>query len=258
VLGGLILYPRDEAAAVLRSYRAFMLTAPEELTAYCALMYSPEGRPVVGIAACYCGDPIEGERVLRALHEFGSPILEAIHPMPFTSMQKLLDGAFPDGTYNYWKSTFLNAMNDDAINVIIEHGNRATSPLSSVVIEFYGGAATRVGVADRAFAQRLTEFNIVVAAQWTDPNENALHTSWARNCWDELIRFSNGGHLLTMTSDIGEQTLRAAFGNNDKRMVELKAKYDPTNLFADNQRVQTAPIEPGPPPHAVDDMGRIE
>jgi FAD/FMN-containing dehydrogenase len=256
VLGGLILYPRDEASAVLRNYRAFMLTASEELTAFCALMHSPEGRPVVGVAACYCGDQVEGERVFRALREFGSPILEAIRRMPFTAMQKLLDGAFPDGTYNYWKSTFLKAMNDEAIDVIIEHADRATSALSSLMIEFYGGAATRVHAADSAFPHRLSEFKVVIAAQWTDPNENALHTSWARKCWSELTRFSSGDHLLTKTSDVGEQDLRAGFGNNYNRMVELKERYDPTNLFSGKRCLPKAPLKRRPHGTVANNMYR--
>lgn len=117
-----------------------------------------------------------------------------------------------------------------------------------MVVEFYGGAATRVGVADGAFAQRLTEFNIVIAAQWTDPKRERPTYQFCTQLLGQIDTFSSSGHLLTMTSDVGERTLQAAFGNNYKRMVELKAKYDPTNLFADNQRVQTVPIEPGPLP----------
>ncbi len=94
VLSGLILYPRSQASAVLNQYRAFMTTAPEELTAYGALIWTPEGTPVVGIAGCYCGELAEGERVLRPLRAFGSPVLDAIQPMPFPAMQKLLEGAF--------------------------------------------------------------------------------------------------------------------------------------------------------------------
>ena len=217
-----------------------MTTAPEELTAYGGLIWTPEGAPVVGVALCYCGDIAEGERVLKPLRAFGSPIVDAIQPMPFPAMQKLLDGAYPDRTYNYWKSTFLKALSDEALDVIIDHGNRGPSPLSGIVIEFYGGAATRVGPGDTAFVQRQAEYNIVISAQWTDVADSEQHAGWARNLWNALKSYSSGGQVLTLTSDTGEDAIRAGFGGNYARLAELKAKYDPTNFFSLNQNVTPA------------------
>jgi hypothetical protein len=93
-------------------------------------------------------------------------------------MQKLLDDAFRDGTQNYWKLTFLKELSDEAIDVIVEHGNRARSPLSAVVVELYSGAAARIGQADTAYAQRHAEYNVGITAQWTDPTESENHTRW--------------------------------------------------------------------------------
>jgi hypothetical protein len=231
VLSGLILYPRDQAGAVLRHYRSFMTTAPEELTAYSALISTPEGVPVVGVALCNCGDLAEGERVLKPLRGFGAPILDAVQPMQFPAMQNMLEGAYPDRTYNYWKSTFLKTISDEALDTIIEHGNRARSPLSGVVVEFYGGAATRAGHPDTAFAQRQAEYNIVISAQWTDAAQSEQHTGWARDLWSALKPYSSGTQVLNLTSDTGEDAVRAMFGRNYARLVELKAKYDPTNFF---------------------------
>ena len=138
VLGGLIIYPRDRAVEVLRFYRDFTQSAPEELTAYAALLHTPEGIPAVAVVACYCGDLAEGEKVLKSLKSFSSPIADMIQPVPFPQMQTLLDGAFPDGNYNYWKSSFLREFTDDAIVALVERANRATSPLTGVVIEYYG------------------------------------------------------------------------------------------------------------------------
>jgi hypothetical protein len=237
VLGGLIIYARDQAGAVIRHYRAFMASAPEELTAYAGLISTPDGKPAVGVIACYCGDLTEGERVLKPLRAFGSPILDAIQPMPFPAMQKLVEGSFPDGTYNYWKSTFLKELSDEAIDLIIEHANRAQSPLSGVVIEFYGGAAGKVGHADTAFTQRQAEYNVGITAQWTDAAESEKHIGWARDLWDALKPYSSGGYLLNFLSDENPDAIRAAFGSNHARLVELKTKYDPTNFFSLNQNV---------------------
>jgi hypothetical protein len=240
VLGGLILYPRDQAGAVFRNYRAFMATAPEEVTAYGGLIWTPEGAPAIAIAMCHCGDLAEGERVLKPLREFGTPIVDAVQPMPFPAMQQLLEGGFPDHTRNYWKSTFLTSLSDEALEIIIDHANRGRSSLSGIVIEFYGGAATRIGPDATAFAQRQAEYNIVISAQWMDSAEDDRHIGWARDLWEALKPHSSGGQVLTLTSDTGEDTSRAGFGGNYARLAELKAKYDPTNFFSINQNVAPA------------------
>jgi FAD/FMN-containing dehydrogenase len=238
VLGGLILHARDQAGAVLRHYRAFMASAPEELTAYAGLLSTPDGVPAVGVLLCYCGVLAEGERILRPLRSFGSPIVDAVQPMPFPAMQKLLDDAFPDGTQNYWKSTFLKELSDEAIDVIVEHGNRAQSPLSAVVVELYSRAAGRIGQADTAYAHRQAEYNVGIMAQWTDPAESESHIGWARELSDALKPYSSGGYLSNFTSDENPESVAAAFGGNHARLVELKTKYDPTNLFSLNQNVE--------------------
>ncbi len=107
MLGGLIIHARDQAGAVIRHYRDFMTSAPDELTAYAGLLCTPDGAPAVGVIACYCGDPATGARVLQPLRAFGTPLADTIQPIPFPAMQTTLDGAFPDHTFNYWKSTFV-------------------------------------------------------------------------------------------------------------------------------------------------------
>ncbi len=237
VLGGVILFPRDQAAALLRHYRDFIASAPEELTAYAGLFATPEGTPAAGVIVCYCGDIAEGQRVLEPLRAFGQPMVDVVQPMPFPAMQKVLDDGFPDGTFNYWKSTFLEELSDAAIDTIVAHGSRASSPLSALVVEYYGGAATRVGQGETAFAQRRAEYNAGIMAQWTDPAEGDLHTAWARETWDALQPFSSGAYLGNFASDEAPQAVRRAFGGNLARLAELKQRYDPTNFFSLNQNV---------------------
>jgi FAD/FMN-containing dehydrogenase len=240
VLGGLIVHARDQAGAVLRYYRDFMKTAPLELTAYAALLTTPDGHPAVAVIPCWCGDMAEGERAVAPLRQFGSPLMDAVQPMPFPVMQSMLDDAFQDGTRNYWKSTFVKALDDDAIDTLVGHANRMTSPLSAVVVEFYAGAASAVGPAETAFAQRQAEYDIGFMAQWTDPAEDATHTAWARAAWDAMQPFSSGGFLLNFLSEESPDVIRAAFGSNYDRLAELKRKYDPTNFFSLNQNIKTA------------------
>jgi len=238
VLGGLVIYPRDRAVEVLRFYRDFTQSAPDELTAYAALLHTPEGMPAVAVAACYCGDVAKGEQVLKSLRSFGLPIVNTIQPLPFPHMQTLLDAAFPAGNDNYWKSTFLRALSDDAIDALVKHANRATSPLTVVVIEYYGGAASRVEVHETAFAQRQAQYSIAFLAQWTDPTESHLHIEWARASSDSILPFSSGAYYLNYLGEEGEDTIKAAFGRNYDRLVAVKKKYDPNNFFCLNQNIK--------------------
>ena len=237
VLGGVIAYTRDQAAALLRYYRDFMPAAPDELTAYAGLISMPDGTPAVGVMACYCGDLTEGERVLKPLRAFGSPVFDAIQPMPFPTMQKLVDEMSSDSTHNYWRSTFIRDFSDEVIDLIIEHGNRMESRLSRIVIQFFGGAAGRVAPADTAFAQRQAEYNVGIETQWTDAAESEKHIGWTRTLSDALRPYSSNGYLLNFIGDEEPDTIRAAFGSNYTRLVELKTKYDPTNFFSLNQDV---------------------
>jgi FAD/FMN-containing dehydrogenase len=240
VLGGLIVHSRDRAHDVIRHYRDFMASAPEELTAYAGLLTTPDGQPAVGVIACYCGDVAKGERILKALRQFGPPLMDAIQPMPFPAMQRILDDAFPDGTQNYWKSTFVKQLSDDAIDVIVAHANKMQSPLSAVVIEYYAGAAGRTGTAETAFAQRQAEYDIGFMAQWTDASENDVHTAWARNMAEAMKAYSSGAYLLNFLSEEDAETIQAAFGANYPRLSQVKKKFDPTNFFSINQNIQPA------------------
>src|SRR5215831_15543320 len=171
VLGGLLLYPRDAAFDVIRHFRDYIESAPDELTAYAALLYAADGVPLVGVIPCYCGDIAEGQRVLEPLRKFGKPAVDTIQPMPFPVMQSLLGPSFPDGNHNYWKSTLQPELSNDAITAIVEHANRMMSPLSFVVLEHYGGAAGRVSKDATAFPHRDLPWDILFIAQWTDSAE---------------------------------------------------------------------------------------
>lgn len=155
-------------------------------------------------------------------------------------MQQLLDDAFPEGTYNYWKSTFVKDLSDAAIDLIVAHANRAQSPMSATVVEYYAGAANRVGETDTAFAQRRAEYDVGIMAQWTDPAEAERHTAWARAFSDALKPHSSNAYLLNYVGEESPDTIRAVFGRNYDRLAQLKAKYDPTNFFSLNQNIKPA------------------
>jgi FAD/FMN-containing dehydrogenase len=238
VLGGLLLYPRDAAVDVIRHFRDAIEAAPDELTAYAALMHGPDGSPLVAVIPCYCGDIADGERVLQPLRTFGTPVLDAIQPMPFVAMQSLLGPSFPDGNHNYWKSTLQQQLTDDAIVAIVEHANRMTSPLSVVVLEYYGGAAGRIANDATAFPHRDLPWDILFLAQWTNPAETARHRDWARAGEDILRPFSANAHLLSALDVEGDDVINSAFGENLLRLAAVKEKYDPANFFRVNHNIR--------------------
>jgi FAD binding domain/Berberine and berberine like len=242
VLGGLVLYPRAQAIEVLKFYRDFSASAPDELATYGALLWAPDGSPVVGFVTCYSGDLGEGERVLATLRGFGTPILDAIQPMPFPVMQTLLDAAVPDGNQNYWKSTFLRELSDAAIDIIVTHANEATSPLTAVLVEQYGGAASRVPDDATAFGNRRADYDLGILTQWADPADSERHINWTRRFADAMAPFRSGTYLLNFLGEEGAETIREAFGPNYARLVTVKSKYDPTNFFRVNQNI--VPAEP--------------
>jgi FAD/FMN-containing dehydrogenase len=240
VLGGLLVYPRAAATDVIRHFRDFMQSAPDELTAYAALLHAPDGSPIVGVIPCYCGDLAEGERVLKPLREFGSPVVDAVQPLPFPAMQSLLAASFPDGTRNYWKSTLQKELSDDAIIAIVEQGNQMKSPLSFLVIEYYGGAVGRIANDATAYPHRHLPWDILFGAQWTDPKETPIHRDWARNGEEALRPYAANAHLSSALDVEAEEVIQTAFGSNLPRLRAIKEKYDPANFFRVNYNIAPA------------------
>ncbi len=240
ILGGLVIHPRSAARDVLRFQRDFIMSAPEELTSYVALLTAPDGNQVAAIASCYCGDLAEGERVLAPLRAFGAPLVDAMQPMPYTGMQGLLGPSFPWHNRNYWKSSYLNTLPDAAIDAIVEHANLCPSALSAVIVEYYGGAVSRVAPDATAFSHREASFNVLFVGQWKEATEDTRHVQWARDCWDAINPWASGVYMNALSEGEGAQTVREAYGANYARLAALKAQFDPKNLFQMNQNIPPA------------------
>lgn len=238
VLGGLLLYPREAAVEVIGHFRDFIESAPEELTAYAALLHGPDGAPLVGVIPCYCGEIAEGQRILEPLRKFGTPAVDTIQELPFPAMQALLAPSFPDGNHNYWKSTLQRDLSDDAIDAVVDHANRMSSPLSAIVIEYYAGAAARVPSHATAFPHRDLPWDILFIAQWSEPPETMTHREWARAGEEGLRRFSANAHLLSALDLEPDDVIDSAFGANRPRLAAIKAKYDSANFFRVNHNIK--------------------
>jgi FAD/FMN-containing dehydrogenase len=238
VVGGLIAYPRDAAAEVLRGYRDIVAAAPDELTVYAALLWGPDGTPLAALVPCWSGeDEQAGRQAIKPLTEIGEPLAVDLQTMPFPAMQSMLDAAYAAGSRNYWKSTYLTGLTDAAIDTIVEQSKGMTIPGSGILIEHCAGATKGKPNGANAFAQRGWDYLVAILPLWSDPADDAAQISWARATCDALAPYSAGGTYLNYIGAGEDDTIKEAFGDNLERLREVKRKYDPTNFFSMNANV---------------------
>lgn len=239
VVGGVVAHPLSRAREVLQFYRRFVATAPDELTTLAVFATTPEGHQIIGIAACYAGPLEQGEEVVRPLKAFGPPVMDMMGPLPYVALQQANDPSAPAGMQNYWKAAFLQELSDETIDAMIEYATHATSPLSMIHIHQLGGAMNRVAADATAFGHRDGGFVVNIIGAWLAPGDNEKHIDWARSLFAALQPVT-GGAYINFLGDEGEARVRSAYGPNYERLVALKNKYDPTNLFRLNQNIPPA------------------
>jgi FAD binding domain/Berberine and berberine like len=245
VLGGGVFYPAARAGEVLRFFREFAEVIPDELVIQAAAINLPDGLPVFAVAACYCGSLSEGEKVLKPLRTFDSPVADILGTVSYLQIQSLFDPFFPPGRYTYVKSSFVRTLNDEVIETLAEYAKTRPSPYSFAPgIEHWHGAATRVGVTDTAFPHRQHSYNFMAWSNWADPSESEKNVRWTRAFWEAMRPFLVEGSYGNYVSDEGDAFARAAYGPNYERLVALKNKYDPTNFFRMNHNIK--PIQAAP------------
>ena len=248
VLAGPIFHPLHNAPEVLRFYREFAATAPDELTTIFELELAPplpslpedvHGKPIVMVGACYAGPPEDGAEVVRPLKEFGNPIVDLLEPKPYLALQSMFDPFVPHGWHRYWKSVELPPLADDAIDTLIDHTSRITSPRSYTIIFQLGGALARVAEDATAYPQRDAAFNVNINAVWTEDDPDAhRHIVWARDFFDAMQPHARDRVYVNFLGDEGPERVRQAYGTEKyDRLVELKRNYDPTNFFRLNQNI---------------------
>ena len=241
LLAGMVVHPFGKAGEVLRFYRDFIDGCPDEVTSIAGMMTGEDGNPAIAVLLCYNGDHAEGERVLAPMREFGPPLLDTVGPLPYTTLQSMLDAATPEGRQNYEKAHFFSQLSDGAIDTLIEGFSKVTSPMSMLALQQVGGEMQRGAGDQAAYSHRDALYNLVLFTAWEDQGESEVHIKWARDLWEDLIPYSTGGVYV---NDIGRETeegaeqIQSAFGAGYKRLVELKNKYDPTNLFRHNQNIR--------------------
>jgi FAD/FMN-containing dehydrogenase len=237
VLAGVIVHPLEAFPRLLAFHRDVMGTAPDALMAHLWLLSLPTGEKVCALAAFWSGDLAEGERHLAPLRAFGTPLVDYVSVMPYTVAQSLLDSAAPYGRHNYWKSSFLRTLPDEAAAVIVEHFRRAASPYATCLIEHVHGAAARVPADATAFAVRETTLNFVAIASWEPSGDGPRHAQWARELWGAVQPWTaRRTYANILAHDEGDRVAEA-YGSSYRRLARVKADFDPHNLFRVNHNV---------------------
>ncbi|HKS90776.1 MAG TPA: FAD-binding oxidoreductase [Tepidiformaceae bacterium] len=241
ILGGLVAHPVAAAKDVLRFYRDFTASVPDDLTTFAALVHAPDGSgaPLVALILCHCGPLAQAQKDVRPLLEFGKPALVQVGPMPYQVINTILDAAFPRGALNYWKSSFIKALSDEAIGAMIDRFAACPSTMTGIVIEHFHGAATRIGVTDTAVPHREPGYNFLTASVWTNPAETDQNIAWTRATYADMEPyFARRRYVNYLGDDETPDAVQSAYGPNYARLVEIKRRYDPGNLFRLNQNIK--------------------
>jgi FAD/FMN-containing dehydrogenase len=247
VLSGLIVYPLSEAKSVLQRYRDFVGKAPDDLSVWTLLRQAPplpflpkevHGKGIVALALLYAGDPKQGEPLIEPLRRFGTPVGEHVGVQPYTAWQQAFDPLLTAGARNYWKSNNFSTLNDGLFDAVIEYVGRLPTPQCEIFFGALGGAAARPNPDSAAYPHRDAQFVMNFHGRWENPADDARCIGWARDFFNASAPFASGGvYVNFLTADEGDR-VRAAYGSNYHRLVQVKRKYDPKNLFRMNQNIK--------------------
>ena len=240
IMGGPVFHEFARAAEALRFYRDFCLAAPDEISVDAALMSVPEGGLMLGFSCCHIGPLEQAERDLQPLRAFGPPVQDLVGPMPYVALQCSLDELFARGRRFYWKSHFLREMSDAAIDTMVSEFAKVPGPPSLIILQQAGGETARREAGSTAYGNRDANWNFIPCAISDDPAEDRRNMAWVRGIFEAMRPFATGGVYVNDLGEEGEDRIRAAYGENYDRLTQVKAKYDPTNLFRLNQNIRPA------------------
>jgi FAD/FMN-containing dehydrogenase len=238
VLGGLVAYPLSDALRVLAPYQEITADPPDELMSVLVLAHAPDGsgNKIVAVPVCYSGEIAVGEDLVAPVRSAGTPAVDVIGPMPYPAINTMLDAGYPRGARNYWRSAFLKELNEDVLGVLLDAFERVPSPMTSILIENFHGAATRVDATATAYAHREPGYNLALTGEWLDPADDDANIDWIRGTFEAVANYTADDVFLNYLGDEGER-VRAAYGPNWERLVTLKRRWDPDNVFHLNQNI---------------------
>jgi FAD/FMN-containing dehydrogenase len=239
VTGGIIAHPLEAAGDMLRFYREAVSDCPDDLTVFAGLVHAPDGSgaKLGALVVFHTGEPEDAERDLAPFKEWGSPLMTQVGPMPYPVMNTLLDDAFPRGALNYWLSSFVSGLSDALIDAMLERFASVPSAMSAILLEHFHGAVTRIGVTETAVPHREEGWNLLLPSEWLDPAESDANVAWTKDTFAALSEHFAGRRWLNYLGDDQDDAVRAAYGPNYERLVEVKRRYDPDNVFRLNHNI---------------------
>jgi FAD/FMN-containing dehydrogenase len=239
VTAGAVVHPVARAFDVLRFFRDACATLTDDTMLMAALQTAPDdtNARLVAIVGGHCGSLADGVAAFREIKAFGPPVLDMIGPIPYATLNGMLDPAFPKGALSYWKAQFLTGLSDEAIRALIACYQQCPSPMSHIIIEHFHGAASRVPTAATACALRISGFNVVIAAQWMETKDTDRGIQWARDTFTSLTPFLAPTRYVNYLEDDAADAAAVAYGPNLPRLREIKRQYDPENFFEQNVNI---------------------
>jgi FAD/FMN-containing dehydrogenase len=248
VFGGLVAWPFERAGEVMSAYRRLTETAPRELTAFMVMMNAPpapfvppdwHGRRVVAMTVCFSGELPEAEEAVAPLRSLGDPVFDLMQPWPYTQQQSYLDATEPKGHHYYWRTEFASRLGEEMLAACRDASEACPVPMGQVLVAHVGGAINERAWDDGAVGNRDVRYVYGVAAAWEpgDPRADD-YVGWTRASGERLRAFSTGSSYVNFqTPEDDISRLRASYGPNWNRLVEVKRRYDPENLFRSNRNI---------------------
>jgi FAD/FMN-containing dehydrogenase len=247
VLSGLIVYPFDQAKSVLTQFARFTETMPDELNVWMVTRKAPplpflgadvHGKEIVVLALCYAGDPAVGEKLIEPLRTFGTPIGEAVGVQPYTAWQQAFDPLLAPGSRNYWKSHNFSELSEGVVDMIIKYAGALPGPQCEIFIGTIGGQTTHASPDAMAYSSRDAKYVMNVHGRWDTAAEDEKGIAWAREFFAKSQPFASAGAYINFLTQEESDRIAFAYGGAYQRLVDLKKKYDPANLFRMNQNIK--------------------
>jgi FAD/FMN-containing dehydrogenase len=244
---GPMLWEIEDAPEVMKWYREYITTAPEDIGGFFAFLNVPpapifpehlHGKTMCGVVWCYAGDLDKAEEVFKPIRSFKKPALDLVGPMSHIALQTAFDALYPPGYQWYWKADFINELSDEAIALHVKFGSALPTPLSTTHFFPINGSAHGVGNSETPWAYRDANWAHVIVGVDPDPANNDQLIAWAREYWDVVHPYSAGGAYINFIMEEGEDRIKATYRHNYERLAEIKSKYDPTNFFRVNQNIK--------------------
>jgi hypothetical protein len=241
------VFPRSEAATVLRKYREFVATAPDELSVWIVMRKAPplpflppqvHGQDVLVLALCYLGSEETGRKLIAPLAGFGTILGQHLGMQPFTAWQQAFDPLLTPGARNYWKSHNFRELQDGLFDKLVEFAGQLPSPHCEIFIGQLGGQVSRMPADATAFGNRDANFVMNVHGRWTSAAEDKAGIAWAREVYRGTMPFATGGAYSNFLTAEETDRVKAAFGSNYTRLAQVKKTYDPGNFFRLNQNIR--------------------